>query len=232
MPVRYIIHKQKRLVITTGWDRITFDEAKAHQDQLLNDPDFDPEFNQLLDGTAATDYALAGDQIRLIVSRRVFSPTSRRALVVSSNYAYGIARMLATYYEMSEVASPMSIFHDRDSALKWLGIRESHETRRSTRVPIKIRVETSGISEPLTCEGETVVVSNHGALISTTLALHLGMRIEIHVVLTDKRAPAQVVYLNPDSPQYSGIALERPANIWGIDFPPSDWKDDSVVTTP
>lgn len=105
-----------------------------------------------------------------------------------------------------------------------------HETRRSTRVAIKIRVEASGISEPLTCEGETVVVNRHGALISTTLALQLGMKMEIHVILTDKRARAQVVYVNPDSPEYCGIELEEAANIWGIAFPPADWKDNGSRT--
>lgn len=102
-----------------------------------------------------------------------------------------------------------------------------HETRRSTRVPIKIRVEASGISEPLSCTGETVVVNRHGALISTEIALHLGTRIEIHVIPTDKLARAEVVYVNPDSPLYCGIELEKPANIWGISFPPADWQDGS-----
>jgi hypothetical protein len=100
-----------------------------------------------------------------------------------------------------------------------------HESRRSTRVPIKIPVEASGISEPLTCEGETVIVNRHGTLITTTVALHKGMSIEIHVILTGKRARAQVVYVNRDSPQYCGIALEKPANIWGIPFPPADWQE-------
>jgi hypothetical protein len=36
MPVRYVIDKARRLVIGTGSDRVTFDEAKAHQDQLLS----------------------------------------------------------------------------------------------------------------------------------------------------------------------------------------------------
>lgn len=101
-----------------------------------------------------------------------------------------------------------------------------HETRRSTRIPIRIRVQTCGVSEPISCEGETVVVNRHGALISTSLALHVGIEIEIHVIVTDKRARAQVVYVNRKSPQHCGIALEKPQNIWGILFPPSDWKDD------
>ena len=99
------------------------------------------------------------------------------------------------------------------------------ETRRSTRVRIKIRIEASGVSEVLTCEGETIVVNRHGALISTAVPLHVGLRIEVHVILTDKRARAKVVYVDPDSPRQCGIGLDKPENIWGIAFPPDDWKE-------
>lgn len=46
MPCRYDIDKDRRLVISTGWDRLPFAEAKARQDQLGIDPDFNSEFNQ------------------------------------------------------------------------------------------------------------------------------------------------------------------------------------------
>lgn len=52
MPCRYVIDIEQRLVISTGWDRVTFAEIKAHQDQLVSDPDFNPEFNQFVDATA------------------------------------------------------------------------------------------------------------------------------------------------------------------------------------
>ena len=90
----------------------------------------------------------------------------------------------------------------------------THESRRSTRVRLKVVVEAHGISEPLTCEGETLVVNLHGALILTSIALRVGMKISIHVHLTGKRAPAEVVYVDPDQPRHSGIKLERPENIW------------------
>lgn len=60
----------------------------------------------------------------------------------------------------------------------------ARESRRSTRVRLKVRIEAKGLTEPLACEGETVVVNRHGALISTTVPLRVGMRIEIHVLLT------------------------------------------------
>src|SRR5437870_3133384 len=102
------------------------------------------------------------------------------------------------------------------------------ESRRSTRVELKVKVEAKGRSEPLACDGETQVVNLHGALISTAVALRVGMEVEIHVILTDKRAPAKVVYVDPDQPRHCGIALEQPQNIWGLSLPPDDWQADHL----
>jgi hypothetical protein len=99
------------------------------------------------------------------------------------------------------------------------------ESRRSTRVRMKVRIEALSVAEPLTCEGETITVNLHGALISTTVPLRVGMRIEVHVIMTDKRAAAQVVYVDPDRPRLCGIGLEKPENIWGVSLPPDDWSE-------
>jgi len=104
--------------------------------------------------------------------------------------------------------------------------RVSGESRRSTRVRLKILIEAQGIAEPLTCQGETIVVNRHGALISTAVVLRVGMRIEIHVIPTGKRAPADVVYVDPDQPRVCGIGLVKPENIWGLSLPPEDWHED------
>jgi len=77
----------------------------------------------------------------------------------------------------------------------------------------------------VTCDGETIVVNRHGALISTTIPLRVGMKIEIYVVMTGKRAPAKVVYVDPEKPRVCGIGLENPENIWGLSLPPDDWYE-------
>ena len=104
----------------------------------------------------------------------------------------------------------------------------SHEARRSTRVSLKLQIVVEGGAESLTCEGETAVVNLHGALISTATRLRVGMRISVHVVLTDKRARAHVVYVDPDSPKHCGVALDEPRNIWGVPLPPDDWDETAV----
>jgi hypothetical protein len=122
MPARYVIDKERRLVITTGSGRVTFAEIKAHQDQLLNDPNFNPEFNQLLDMTAVISLDLSVGEAQIAASRRLFSPTSRRAFVATSPTIFGMGRMMEAYHELSTAASLASIFHDLPSALKWLGL--------------------------------------------------------------------------------------------------------------
>lgn len=102
------------------------------------------------------------------------------------------------------------------------------ENRRSTRVPLRIDIKVEGGAESLTCEGETIVVNLHGALISTAAALSVGMKISIHVFLTDKRAAARVVYVSPENPVHCGIELNRPENIWGVFLPPDDWDETAI----
>jgi len=102
------------------------------------------------------------------------------------------------------------------------------ESRRSTRVPLKIIIVAQSLTEPLTCDdGETIMVNRHGALISSTVPLRVGMKVEIHVIVTDKRARAEVVYVDPERPRVCGIALAKPENIWGLSFPPDDWYEGS-----
>jgi hypothetical protein len=84
------------------------------------------------------------------------------------------------------------------------------ESRRSTRVPLKVVISAEGLNEPLTCDGETIVVNRHGARISCSAPLYVGLKIEIHVVITGKRAKAQIVYVDPEQPLVCGIALDKP----------------------
>jgi hypothetical protein len=105
--------------------------------------------------------------------------------------------------------------------------QRTRESRRSTRVPLKVVIMARSLTETLTCDGETILVNCHGALISSTIPLRVGMEIEIYVILTDKRAPAKVVYVDHERPWVCGIGLTEPKNIWGLSFPPDDWHEGS-----
>src|SRR5208282_1018900 len=102
-----------------------------------------------------------------------------------------------------------------------------HESRRSTRVPLKVVITVEDGGERRTCDGETIIVNLHGALIATAIGLSNGIRISIHVYLTDKRAGARVVYVDPKNPLRCGVELDEPRNIWGVPVPPDNWDETS-----
>ena len=124
VPVRSTIHREYRLVVTTEEGRVTLNDMLANQDRLLTDPEFDPEFNQLSDATLATDTDLSPGNLPMIYKERVFSATSRRAVVAPTDFAFGMARMLQAYVDLSENPHPVQVFRDRTCALKWLGVPE------------------------------------------------------------------------------------------------------------
>ncbi len=72
----------------------------GHQDKLLNDPDFVPDFSQLMDFTHVTEVALTSEDLRRIADRSIFSPDSRRAILVSSDLVFGLSRMFEIFRDI------------------------------------------------------------------------------------------------------------------------------------
>lgn len=99
-------------------------------------------------------------------------------------------------------------------------------SRRSTRVPLELVISVQSLNPSLTCDGETIVVNRHGALIISGVPLRLETRIEIHIVATGKRAKATVVYVDPERNRVCGISLDEPENVWGLSLPPDDWHEE------
>ena len=102
-----------------------------------------------------------------------------------------------------------------------------HENRRSTRVQLSVTIRVE--AEPVGCEGETVVVNPHGALIRTATPMRADDRVHVQVYLTGKRADARVVYVSPTDPLICGIELVEPKNIWGVSLLPEDWQEQESV---
>jgi hypothetical protein len=123
MPFRYVLDKERRLVITTASDRVTFAEAKAHQDQLKNNPDFQPEFDQLIDATAVTGFDISTEEAKsLCRTSPLFSSSSRRAWVAPNPLLFGMGRLIETYREIEGGGEQFRVFYNRSEALTWLGM--------------------------------------------------------------------------------------------------------------
>jgi hypothetical protein len=89
---------------------------------LVKDSEFNPDFNQLVDGTAVTALDISIEDAKAIASKTIFSPTSRRAFVAKSPVILGIARIMETYSRITKGREQVKIFHDCGEALKWLGL--------------------------------------------------------------------------------------------------------------
>lgn len=123
MPVTYVIDKRRRLVLSTVSGVVTFAEAKAHQDRLKKDPDFVPEFNQLLDATEVTALAISTEEAKIIARNSpFFSSSSRRAWIAPNAFLFGMARLIGTYREIAGGQEQFRVFYDRNEASRWLGL--------------------------------------------------------------------------------------------------------------
>lgn len=122
MSTRYVIDKERRLVVCTLWDRLTFAEVTALQDQLLSNPDFNREFNLLADTTAITQLEVSPAEAKVIARRHIFSHPSRCAFLAKSAHIFGMTRLAQAYSETGKERAQWQVFYDRDEALKWLGL--------------------------------------------------------------------------------------------------------------
>ncbi len=93
MPIGCAIDERLRLVATRAWGTITNRELLGHRSALSRDARFAPDFRQLADfgGVTTIDVTAAG--IRQTGISSPFGLGARRALVVSQDLAFGLARM-------------------------------------------------------------------------------------------------------------------------------------------
>lgn len=119
MPARYTIDKERRLVMSVGTGVLTAADMLVHQRQLKKDPDFDPDFSQLSDFTAVTAVDIRGEEVRALAVASIFSPTSRRAMLVATDEQFGLSRMFSALRE-ARGEHGIRVFRDRDEALRWL----------------------------------------------------------------------------------------------------------------
>ena len=123
MPYSYSIRKEERLVISSGFGLVTFAELQASSDQLATDPNFNPDFDQLVDATAMTELRVSVDEAMKLARVNLFSRASRRAFVAPEPAAFGMIRLWSAYYELRNEPShvAVAVFSDLASALTWLG---------------------------------------------------------------------------------------------------------------
>jgi hypothetical protein len=119
VPVLLKIDKERNLVQTTGSGFVTKAEVLAHQGQILKHPDFDPSFSQLADFARLTNTDINMGDLQTFAHRDVFSPQSRRAIVVKSDLAFGFAKIFELYRQLAG-ARGIRVFRTHHEALNWI----------------------------------------------------------------------------------------------------------------
>ncbi len=124
MPASYEIDKKQRLVMSTVSGVLTVDDIWAHQKRLAKDKDFDPSFSQLMDFNGVTEVVIKTDDVRKFAETSIFSPNSRRALVVErSDLIFGFSRMFEMLRGLKGDES-IRVFRNRNEAMVWLFSRQ------------------------------------------------------------------------------------------------------------
>lgn len=125
MPITYRIDISRGLVLARVLGSINPEGAVAHLHALGEDPDFEPSFDLIFDLTESTGSRATPAQLRAVIEASPFGSGSRRAAVVSEDYAYGMARMYEVYVE--DLGGEFQVFRSLEEARAWLGLSEDEE---------------------------------------------------------------------------------------------------------
>jgi len=110
--------------------------------------------------------------------------------------------------------------------LNRIGLRER---RRSTRLPLKIPVVVTSLDPAcdFRSECQTVDVNAHGCAFIARERLKDGTPVMMNLVPNGASKNGRVVFairLLESVSWLHGVELDGPANFWGVDNPPADWR--------
>jgi len=120
MPASYLLDLERRVVFSRAWGVLTDADITAHAAALRSDARFDPSFRQVADFRAVSEIRVTGAVVRGIAFDNPFRREARRAFVVASDLAFGLARM----FELAAAADAeeFRIVRTIEPALEWIGL--------------------------------------------------------------------------------------------------------------
>ena len=122
MPASFVIDHEQKLVRSKGWGVFVEDDLATTQRALHDDKQFEPMYRQIWDLREVTQLKVSGKAMRRLALTSPFAPVARRAIVVNSDVAHGMARMYALMGDRDP--EDFRIFREMDAALSWLGVKD------------------------------------------------------------------------------------------------------------
>jgi hypothetical protein len=114
----YRIDPERRLVLTRAWGELSTRELADVMSRILLDPRFDPTYRSLGDLREVTTITVDTMATAQAAASPLFASGTRRAIVATSDVAFGMARMFATFSERS--GQEVRVFRDVALAEAWL----------------------------------------------------------------------------------------------------------------
>ena len=114
----YTIYPELRLIIIKWAGVLTMEDIISARELLRDSPDFDPNFRALDDLRDVSDIEVSPNQIRGLAPGSIFKAGVRHALVVSSDFQYGMSRIYQVFGESS--GRQFQVFRDFEAAKAWL----------------------------------------------------------------------------------------------------------------
>lgn len=107
-------------MVTKYIGTLTYRTVLEQWDEVRSHPDFDPTFSYLTDLSELTEYAITTEEARdLAKLNDPFSPGSRRIVVATTDFVFGMVRM----YQMSGVSHPnLTVVRSLEAARSLLGL--------------------------------------------------------------------------------------------------------------
>ncbi len=119
-------------------------ELLRYAQLLINDPDFSPSFDQVMDISSAVAFSGDADAPRTVAPFDPFSESSRWSFVVGNALQYGLLRM---FIGQAGLDHEYALFFDQAQARAWLGLdatAQQASSASSTRlIGNNARIKTS-----------------------------------------------------------------------------------------
>ena len=120
MSTHFEIDHARRLVRSTSTGRLTDEDLRAHNRELIDSSDFDPVYRHLWDVRGVTELDVTTGGLRGVRSSLPWTKHTRRAFVCGSDEVFGVARMAEMLND--EGPSEIHVFRDMSEATDWLGL--------------------------------------------------------------------------------------------------------------
>jgi hypothetical protein len=121
MPADYVIDPLQKAVFTRGWGRLSDEDLVDYQGRLNADPDFEPDFSQLVDLSGVERLDISAEGVRTIATEDRWAQEARRAFVAPLDEVYGMVRMHEAF--IGRDSPNIRIFRELAEARAWLARR-------------------------------------------------------------------------------------------------------------